>query len=387
MQIRNFRSETSEDGQRQLASVAWEENRFPTDDLYFSLDEGGGGPVEIEANAFLAGLFPLALLHGERRIRVEAPVCPMLCEGLRTIHAWWVAWGLTQAAAPVIEAPTARLSVDGRTEALAFLSGGVDSIHMLVENRRRLARGDSGHVRRGIFLHGFDIGKKRKRGPERGYFELARRHLQPLADALDVELVSASTNLRHFPTVEGFWNKQLHGACLAAMAHAVSRGPTLALVAATFDIANMSAWGSHPVIDPSYSTQRVRMVHECARHSRLDKVRALADWPLALDNIRVCQIRQENRLNCGECEKCLRTRLELFVLGVGHAGAFGETRPSLALVDAKVEVHDRYTASCYRDLVGPLRAVGEPALAECLALKLEQFAREGFWRDGAAAAA
>jgi hypothetical protein len=247
---------------------------------------------------------------------------------------------------------------------------------MMVDNRRRFARSDAGYVHRGIFLHGFDIGKKRKRGPETAYFNLALRHQRPLAEELNLELVIASTNLRHFPTVEGFWNKQLHGACLAAVAHAISRGPTLALVAATFDIANMSAWGSHPVIDPSYSTQRVRMVHECARYSRLEKVRQLVSLPLVLDHLRVCQVRPEGELNCGRCEKCLRTRLALFATGIQDAGAFGRTLPELDLVEQHVEVHNRYTASCYCDLVSPLHDAGQPKLAECIAGKVEAFVRE-----------
>jgi hypothetical protein len=69
-------------------------------------------------------------------------------------------------------------------------------------------------------------------------------------------------------------------------------------------------------------------------------------------------MRPQDRLNCGRCEKCLRARLALYVTGIRHAGAFGETLPEPDLVEAGVEIHDRYTASCYRDLIGPLRDVG-----------------------------
>ena len=373
MKIKSFRTQQTGAEQRCIANVVWEDNPFPTEKLYFAVESADQERLEIEPNPFLAGLFPLALLHGERRIKVEGPVSAMLCEGLYTIHAWWRAWGLTQTGAPVIEAPRGKGAVEGRTTAIGFFSGGVDSLQMMIDNRRRFGRGDTGYIRRGIFLHGFDIGKKRKRGPETAYFNLALEHLRPLADVLDLELVIASTNLRHFPTVEGFWNKQLHGACLAAMAQAVSHGPTLAGVAATFDIANMSTWGSHPVIDPSYSTERVRMVHECARYSRLDKVRQVVSLPPALDHLRVCQVRPEDKLNCGRCEKCLRTRLALFVTGIQDAAAFGRTLPEPDLVEAHVEVHDRYTASCYRDLIAPLREAGQPKLAECLARKVTAF--------------
>ena len=373
MRITHIKSEASSIGVRHSAMVHWEETGWPTNELSFSIDDQPAGMCE--ANAFLAGLYPLAVLHGERRIEMAEPVCPMLVDGLATIHAWWRSWGLADGEAPVVEAPAEHRAVEGSTTATVFLSGGVDSVHMLLLNRRRFSPGDPGYARDAVFLHGFDIGKHKKTGPATSYFGLALDHVRPIATELGVRLVTASTDLRHLPTAEGFWSKQFHGACLAAAAHAVTRGPSLVLIAATFDVANMSTWGSHPIVDPNYSTQRVRIVHECARYSRLQKVRDLAAFDVALDHLRVCQTNPEDRLNCGKCEKCLRTRLELFVAGVPFAGALGDTLPDVALVAAQVEVHDRYTASCYRDLAAPLRALQQTSLADVLAEKVTNFER------------
>jgi hypothetical protein len=49
---------------------------------------------------------------------------------------------------------------------------------------------------------------------------------------------------------------------------------------------------------------------------RIDKTRAIAASPLALANLRVCWENRRGALNCGECEKCLRTLVGLRLTGV-----------------------------------------------------------------------
>lgn len=49
--------------------------------------------------------------------------------------------------------------------------------------------------------------------------------------------------------------------------------------------------------------------------SRLDKTKLVADWGIALNNIKVCQPNWPGE-NCGSCEKCIRTMLGLLSLGV-----------------------------------------------------------------------
>ena len=44
---------------------------------------------------------------------------------------------------------------------------------------------------------------------------------------------------------------------------------------------------------------------------RLDKVRYLVEDDFPLDHLRVCHRRPVNALNCGRCEKCIRTMLNL----------------------------------------------------------------------------
>ena len=89
---------------------------------------------------------------------------------------------------------------------------------------------------------------------------------------------------------------------------------------------NLSPWGSHPLVEPSFTTQLCRVHYDELMFSRLDKVRLLLDWPAALAGMRVCnetRAYSAERLNCGVCEKCMRTRLALLALGaLDRATAF-----------------------------------------------------------------
>jgi hypothetical protein len=63
-------------------------------------------------------------LHGESRVRIEEAPCPMLAEGLRTAHAWWVSWGGMAPRPPTIESPSRGHSRNMTSQASRLLSFG-----------------------------------------------------------------------------------------------------------------------------------------------------------------------------------------------------------------------------------------------------------------------
>lgn len=275
------------------ATVSWEDQNYPAQELFFetcdAASEQAEGADEPSADAFLAACYPLAAGHGEARLRIEGQPCPMLVEGLYTAHAWWTSWGGMPSAAPSIE-------TSGRAErripatprrGVAFLSGGVDGLHMLMQNHRRYCPEDPAYIRDALFIHGFDIGKRAHK-PEIERFRKALESLAPLAADAGVRLISCRTNLRHLPSKPGFWYYRHNGAALAAVGHAAIRGLAFLFIAASHDIANPVPIGSHPAVDGLFSSQRVTVIHDGARCARFQKVRELTDWPAALAALRVC---------------------------------------------------------------------------------------------------
>jgi hypothetical protein len=344
-----------------FATINWEDRDFPDQELVFEISDsepdwpqGVDGP---STDAFLAACFPLAAVHGETRVRIEGQPCPMLVEGLYTAHAWWTSWGGMPSPVPLIEtlgAATRRIPTAPR-RAVAFLSGGVDGLHMLMRNRRLYNRDDPAYVHEALFIHGFDIGK-RARDPENGRYRMMLRRLEPVVADLGLRLIQCRTNLRHLPSKPDFWERRHNGAGLAAVGHSAVFGSAFLFIGASWPTTHQVPWGSHPAIDNLFSSQRITVIHDGSRFSRLQKVRDLARWPTGLAALRVCPASAGPRANCGECEKCLRTRLELLAAGIGETEAFGPSITPSEIWNAAVleSIGDRVIF--YEDLIEPLRA-------------------------------
>jgi hypothetical protein len=369
------------------ATIVWEDRAYPDQVLSFEVEDGdtsnaSGFDAPCE-DAFLAGCFPLAALHGEARVRIEGYPCPMLVEGLRTAHAWWVGWGGMPPKAPAIESLSGGRAVDlaKPRRAVACLSGGVDGLHMLLRNRQLYRPSDTAYIREALFVHGFDIGKRARR-PENEHFRMALALLEPVAAEIGLRLIRCQTNLRHLPSKPGFWANRHNGAALAAVGHAATLGPAFLFIGGTYHVADPVPVGSHPAVDGLFSSQRVTVIHDGSRFSRLEKVRELAQWPTALAALRVCPNNIGGRPNCGHCEKCLRTRLELLAAGVEETTAFGPSLTPAELWDEAVPQPIGDRAIRYKDLLPPLRARGLSALCRVLEQRIDAYQVRNAQRTG-----
>ncbi|MGC2202012.1 MAG: hypothetical protein WA633_17990 [Stellaceae bacterium] len=385
MIIRDFAEEITAETRITSATVVWEEQAFADQELYFEIYVGdrqnSDNVDESWADAFLTGCFPLAAVHGEARVRIESPPCPMLVEGLQTVHTWWKSWGGISNPAPAIESPARGRprNPKGPRRAICCISGGVDGLHMLMRNRRVYSQADPAYIREGLFIHGFDIGK-RARDPENERFRAALQRLEPLAAETGIKIVPCRTNLRHLPSKPDFWTHRQNVSALAAVGHAAAYGPNYLLIAGAYNVENPVPMGSHPAVDGLFSSQRITVVHEGARFSRVEKVRELASWPTALAALRVCPANVGNKANCGVCEKCLGTRLELLAADIEETEAFGPSLTPVELWEAAVPMPSGHRALRYEDLLPFLWARGQYELCRVLENKIaiyRQRVREG----------
>jgi hypothetical protein len=117
----------------------------------------------------------------------------------------------------------------------------------------------------------------------------------------------------------------------------------------------------------------VTILHDGSRFSRLEKVRELASWPTAINSLRVCPGNAGDRPNCGRCEKCLRTRLELLAVGVESTEAFGPSVMAAELWDHAVPTPIGDRALRYIELLPSLRARGLDELCRVLERKIAEY--------------
>jgi hypothetical protein len=100
-------------------------------------------------------------------------------------------------------------------------------------------------------------------------------------------------------------------------------------------------WGSHVLVDPLFSTPRLRVIQDGAAFSRGQKLERIAGLPVVQRSLRVCW-RSGTDLNCGRCGKCLRAMIALEVLGVReHCSSFPAGALNAASI-AKIYYEDRH---------------------------------------------
>lgn len=319
MKVFDLQTSTSEDVNTLSATVAWEDNDRPNVEVFFRVYADQGFINSLDYNAFLVTCVVPALHYRERRIHIEGTVCPWLVDNLMTMMAYLNHWyGYEHQRRPDEEVrieATDYASHDPSSPSRVgmFFSGGVDSLYTLRRNQMTLPVGHVGRVQDLIFLHGFDsYGNRPKQGTEEEAFWYFVKECEPIAADARVNMVPVWTNLRMVGMEDtGFFVRECFGATLGAVAYALSGKLTDVLIASSDYITDLRPWGSTPLTDPRLSSFHVHFHHDAEHVKRIEKVRAIADWQIGLDHLRVCFSGGPGTLNCGECEKCLRTKLAL----------------------------------------------------------------------------
>jgi hypothetical protein len=229
-----------------------------------------------------------------------------------------------------------------------------------------------GAVKDCLLIHGFDIGGVIKRGMKYHVFERAKAAMSLVAEDAYVTLIPVYTNIRHLCDERDLWLNKFFGAVLAAVAHAFDSRLNLVYIASSYDIPNLDPCGSHPLLDPEYSSFDLTIKHRDLQLSRLDKLRLVADWDVAFHNLRVCLANVGDRLNCGKCEKCVRTMTELLAIGVlQKTNAFVEHDVSPELF-AGFDITIRHRAPFYEALLPLLEARGRDDLVQTIKRMLKK---------------
>jgi hypothetical protein len=242
-----------------------------------------------------------------------------------------------------------------------FFTGGVDSFFSLLRHREEIT-----HL---IFVRGFDI-KRHKQEVDDSVLPAIRA----VAAQMNKTLVEVSTNIREFSDPIVDWALDYHGTALAAVAQVLA--PTLkkCYIAASHVEADTFRWGSHLMLDPLYSTEKLSLIHDGANATRVEKVAAIADDPLVQQTLRVCN--KAGAYNCGRCEKCLRTMINLRVAGALEKFVTFDRRLRLNEVRL-IHVRDENKASFVSENLTALRAKG---VDDDLALALNDALNHHFYQ-------
>lgn len=318
MIISDFDASTGAIGTRVSALIRFEEGKASASRLYFESPAIDAERLLHRPDPFVVAGTALAIVYGERRVRVEGVLCPILREGLRLASARHSAWR----GDPLrIEIESSEGVEPGSPPSLPhpalFLSGGVDALALLRANRSDFPSGHPGSFRTGIFLFGFNTFDFVDGHPDEQRRAAAHRYLRRLT-ALSrharLDLVLVETNLRHLTTFEALRNR-LWGLMMAAAGMAVDSMVTDLWLAS--DGLPFHVQVDQMALVNQLSNSRLRLHIGQPSWTRLEKTRLVADWKPTWSVLRSCfwhELPEGGSVNCGRCEKCLRTMLALVAL-------------------------------------------------------------------------
>ena len=256
-----------------------------------------GGPAADDASPFLVALLPLCMRRREP-LEVRAYVSARLLGAVHRLQEiLWSFW--PDLLDPVPVHATGRAVPPGPIATASFFTRGMDSWYtVLTADEERGSRPPLSHL---VYVPSADIWDA-----DRAQEDL--RRIAAAADRAGLPLLAAETNLRELAEPILGWD-EYHGAFLAACG--LTLGPSHLLIPSTGSDGELVPIGSHPLLDPLWSTERTSIINH-GDAIRLVKARVVAGSPAALATLRVCWMEAEN---CGRCSKCLYAMSVLDVVG------------------------------------------------------------------------
>ncbi len=267
-------------------------------DVFFRSSKG---PVSTTIEPFLVAALIPAMRAGQP-LKMAGSTTPGLLRNLRAAQEILCVWDPSLHKVPIDAGERASVSDDGQRGVGSFFSGGVDSFYTLLKHQDEITTI--------VLVHGFDfsLGDTVLR-------DRVSAAARDAAVALGKTLIEVETNLKDFSDRFAKWGTAYHGAALASVGHFLAPQLRKLYIASTHTYADLFPWGSHPILDPLWGGEEIAFVHDGSEATRVDKVRLIAKYEPAMRHLRVCCINNPGSYNCGSCEKCVRTMVNLRVVG------------------------------------------------------------------------
>jgi hypothetical protein len=266
-------------------------------------------------DAFLAG-FLLPCMYEHEDLKIEAPVSKVLFDNICNIQNIMSGWypELSKIRILCDSFTNFTLKHDNKGVSACFFSGGVDSSYTLLKHKNIIT-----HL---ILVHGFDIKLNNKE-----LWSKALGSTQKISREFGKRIITVKTNIRTLSDKRrakwgkkyygDFWGRILHGSLLASVGLCMQNYFNLILIASSSSRPKeeLVPWGSHPHLDELWSTERLKFRHDTIE-TRINKIKFISDYQIVLNNLRVCYQNKRGKINCGVCEKCIRTIIAMRLLDI-----------------------------------------------------------------------
>lgn len=360
--------------------IVWERHKFSRKTLYFEAGHDVAEMLHASPDTFAIACLPLASWYDEKRLFVEGSLCNRLARGLKAVsevfHGWYPRCGLLEITASDGVIPT---WPPAQRRAASLLSGGVDGLATLRGNRLDYPLDHPDSIQACITLFGINTFDLDENGPVAARleaFDALKSRLQELASAEQFKLLPVYTNVRSLAPHYRYWTRVGFGAGHSAVAQLFQREFDKVFWASDGEGANPPTGAEHPVINQHFSTSALRLQDDGLDQSRKDKVALLSQWDYARRMMQPChyvKIPDDGKINCGRCEKCIRTMLLLLGMGkLSDVDAFAENdvRPTAIF---RIPINNLKKARLLAQSIPDLKSIGRHDLVWAIRFRLLVF--------------
>ncbi|MGV0961193.1 MAG: hypothetical protein ACOYB1_15295 [Limnohabitans sp.] len=257
----------------------------------------------------------------------------------RLVQSWWgyppAHWRVTRSLPP---------SPSGLNRTGLAFSLGVDSLYscFYADPRPDLL----------VLVGGFDVPWQ-----DRAVLDRMAASTQDIARALGMQWALVQTDLRQHALFRRVSWEKSYGAAVAFVGASLTPYIHRLLISSGMYHKDLMPHGSHPDLDPLWSSSRLQVQHVGHELTRLEKMERLIDQPLSRDmfkkHLRVCWEHPSSQGNCGQCAKCTLVRLSLLKLGAGFVpDTMPEHKPLDLLLSQLPPIMDHAALAYRRELLG-----------------------------------
>ena len=310
--------------------------RVGYDEAYFTFDKKYKPFLKVDASPFASSLLIPSMKRGEDLI-IDGAISESLYNGMHEIMKLFLSWNMGLHPIKIIAKELTKDTAKPKVTA-SFFSGGVDSFYTFLKHKND-AKDPLDHI---ILVNGFDIDPRNT-----DLWDATLSNVQKVATAERAELIKVESNIRSLIDPILPWG-YTHGGCLAAVGLCLRNGLKQVYVPSSCAYNQQIPWGTHMDADEHWSTEKLSFIHDGTEATRIEKIGwQIAKSPVALQHLRVCYMNEKDTFNCGVCEKCLRTMMNLAVAGVLENA---KTFPATIDVDktAKIPI-DEHCAHLHRE--------------------------------------
>lgn len=262
-------------------------------------------------DAFVSGLILFAMQHNEP-VEVEGTLSNKLAYNLKyymhVLKSFYPDWHVVPL--KIINLDPLNKTARGHSIGSSFTTG-IDSFTTLLDNFKNEKNRDKKITH---LLFG-NVGQPGGEGMnDRELFQKNLANIKKSAKHLNLDLVVVDSNVGEFYTKDHFSDS--HGPRIMSCALLLQKLFSIYYIPSSFKYADIFPQGTTPLADHLLSTEVLEMVHDGAQYSRIEKTRLISDWDVAHSHLTVCNYNfQLGKINCSNCDKCLRTMVTLDMLG------------------------------------------------------------------------